>query len=143
MSRRTMPPRPAPPGVRDVLATLNIELRSKIFMDCLVAGMSYEDAAEYTNAVLTYLGIAVSGFADRSSALCSWEPQNGKVSHTFGRQALSMMWDYAEVNPFSSAGFIRRVHNVADALERLPVAMADVRPGVARQADAADMEEQS
>jgi putative DNA methylase len=29
---------------------------------------------------------------------------NGKIAHVFDRQALPMVWDYVEVNPFSELG---------------------------------------
>lgn len=60
----------------------------------------------YADAVALYLALIVSGLADRMSTLCSWDaggPTWGtKTRSTFARQALSMVWDYAEVNPFSS-----------------------------------------
>jgi adenine-specific DNA methylase len=30
-----------------------------------------------------------------------WASEGEFVAHTFGRQALPMVWDFAEVNPFS------------------------------------------
>lgn len=60
---------------------------------------------EYARAVATYLGLAVDRLADRSSTLCRWDATSsggtGAIMNTFARQALSMVWDYAEVNPFS------------------------------------------
>jgi adenine-specific DNA methylase len=62
-------------------------------------------ARDYALAVVTYLGLAVDRLADRASTLCRWDAASsggtGAIMGTFGRQALPMVWDYAEVNPFS------------------------------------------
>ena len=58
---------------------------------------------EYAKAVATYLGLAVDRLADRSSTLCRWDNGYEKIANTFTRQALPMVWDYCEVNPFSGA----------------------------------------
>jgi putative DNA methylase len=59
----------------------------------------------YADAVAVYLGFSVSRMADRHSSLCRWDPNPTgyapKISNTFGRQALPMVWDYVEGNPFS------------------------------------------
>ena len=36
--------------------------------------------------------------ADYATSLCSWKNTSEKLNHTFGRQALPIMWDFAEVN---------------------------------------------
>jgi hypothetical protein len=45
--------------------------------------------------------LAVSRQADYSSSLCTWHLTGEKMNHTFGRQALPMIWDFAEVFPLS------------------------------------------
>ncbi|MBI3978252.1 MAG: DUF1156 domain-containing protein, partial [Chloroflexi bacterium] len=59
----------------------------------------------YAKAVATYLGLAVDRLADRSSTLCRWDPSSKMeaITNTFARQALPMVWDYAEGVPFSDA----------------------------------------
>ena len=59
-----------------------------------------EDVETYAKAVVTYLALAVDKAADYGSSLCNWIP-NGFIFSSFGRQALAMVWDYAESNPFS------------------------------------------
>lgn len=115
----------------DVLNSLPV----KILLDCKKAGMDQQQAAEYCAVILTYLGMSLSNFAGRMSSLCSWENQNGKVRYTFSRQAISMVWDYAEINPFGSSGFMRVVEQMAAALERMP---ANQKPGVVLQQAAQD-----
>ncbi|HEY3382615.1 MAG TPA: DUF1156 domain-containing protein [Vicinamibacterales bacterium] len=92
----------------------------------------------YADAVATYLGLATARYSNACSTLCSWNPGEKKedIRFTFSRQALSMTWDFAEGNPFSSSS-----GNFSDnfdtwlykALLFLPHATA---PGTAIQADA-------
>jgi putative DNA methylase len=58
-------------------------------------------------AVQTCLALSVSRQSDYTSSLCSWHLTGEKVNHTFGRQALPMIWDFTEVVPLSesSGGF--------------------------------------
>jgi putative DNA methylase len=73
-------------------------------------------AMAYAESVATYLGFLVGKLADKGSTLCMWDagPASNRtasgrsaraatVVHTFGRQALPMTWDFAEVNFFSEA----------------------------------------
>jgi len=56
---------------------------------------------EYAKAVVSYLALGVDRLADFGSSLCVLNPTGGRgVVHTFGRQALPMVWDYAESYPF-------------------------------------------
>lgn len=59
--------------------------------------------SEYAKAISTYLAIVVDRQADYNSSLCRWVSAGEFIANTFGRQALPMVWDYAEVNPFSGA----------------------------------------
>lgn len=56
---------------------------------------------EYSEAIATYLAFVVDKFADINSSICSWINTLGAVRNTFARQAVPMVWDYAEANPFS------------------------------------------
>ena len=57
----------------------------------------------YAEAVGVYLAFAQSKACDRNTSLCRWESRD-KLVGTFSRQALPMVWDYAETNPFAGAG---------------------------------------
>lgn len=89
---------------------------------------------DYADAVATYLGLAVSRTADRSSTIASWDSSLGKVRNTFGRQAIPMTWDFAEVNLFSSStgNFLSQFDWVTDAFEKGPTQAR----GIAAQVDA-------
>ena len=56
---------------------------------------------EYSEAIATYLAFVVDKLADRNSTICGWDSGRDGVRNTFGRQAIPMVWDYAEANPFS------------------------------------------
>ena len=58
---------------------------------------------EYAKAVVSYLGLGVDRLTDYNSSLCVWAVAGEFVAHTFGRQALPMIWDFFELNPFSQA----------------------------------------
>jgi len=78
----------------------------------------------YADAVATFLGLVVSSTADDVSTLVTWRPTHGTgaISHTFKRQALPMVWDFAEANPFgAAAGDVGDTASaVASNLDRLP-----------------------
>lgn len=105
--------------VNDWLKMLN-SVGVQIIADARAAGMNQEEAGQYAVAVLTYLGLAQSNFANRSSNLVTWESTNGKPRNTFPAHYLKMAWDYAEVNPFGPSGFMRCVEQAAAVLEKLP-----------------------
>lgn len=90
---------------------------------------------EYVNAVATYLGLATGRAAESGSSLSRWQSTGDKVAGTFARQALPMLWDYAEVNHFSSStrNFIDAVEWVAEATEQTPASSS----AYVRQLDAA------
>ena len=63
------------------------------------------DIEDFSKAVLGYLALGLDRLADFGSSLCMLNPTGGRgVVHTFGRQALHMVWSYAESNPFNPFG---------------------------------------
>ena len=60
-------------------------------------------ATAYGDAVAVYLAFAIDKMADLGNSFCGWEPIAQCPRHLFGRQAISMLWDYAEANPFSTS----------------------------------------
>ncbi|MFJ2176602.1 DUF1156 domain-containing protein [Streptomyces sp. NPDC087851] len=90
----------------------------------------------YADAVATYLGMAVSNTTDDHSSLVSWRSSHGTgaTRSTFARQAIPMVWDYAEANPLSgTAGdFSNTIPGIVATLERLDAHAS----GEATQADA-------
>lgn len=125
------------------LSDLVGEARERVLEDALASGMEPGERLEnggtgaeaYADAVATYLALAVGRQTDRLSSLASWQSVGEKVRNVFGRQAIPMVWDYAEVNLFSdsSGGFLGNLEWVRKALEHTPA----VSSGEAVQVNAA------
>lgn len=83
-------------------------------------------AQAYADAVATYLGLCVSRQANRSSNLNFWDPGGANVQQVFARQALPMVWDFCEANPFSdsSGNFNGQVAYLANVVAASPSASA-------------------
>ena len=106
---------------------LQTEIRSQILQD---GGND-----DYADAVCTYLALAVGREADMCSSFDRWHNSGQKVTGIFGRQAIPMIWDFAESNPFSNStgNWLAHIEWIAKVVERLP---ADVNSGAVYQSDA-------
>ncbi len=125
---------------------LVLEARQCVLRDALASGAAAGDRLEsggtdaeaYADAVATYLGIAVSRYANFMNRLCQWRPDAGKeqVGHLFARQAIPMTWDFAEASPQSNSagGWLPAFRFIPKALEFLAPSAGT---GHAVQADAA------
>lgn len=119
------------------LSDLVIEARERVLADALAAGLPSGERLEaggtgaeaYADAVATYLGMGVSRLSDIANALSSWENTKSQVRHLFTRQAIPMVWDFAEAPPFGQAAGSYEVSlgNLIKALLRTPATgMAEV-----------------
>ncbi len=122
------------------------EARSKAEDDASRAGLRIVEgrhsrdgdsrAPAYADSIATYLGCAVSRMANYSATLCVWSShaKDELAKQVFLRQALPMTWDFAETNPFSTAGGTLDVNieYLGKAIDKLPSAFG----GHATQADA-------
>lgn len=54
-------------------------------------------------AITSYLVTIIDWIADKLTTLARWHVTGEKISGTYSRQALPMVWDYFELNPFSEA----------------------------------------
>ena len=77
---------------------------------------------EHADALATYLGFGVSRLSDICNSLCRWESSKTQVRNLFGRQAIPMIWDFAEPNVFAEAAgdFGVSLDNLCKALEATP-----------------------
>ena len=125
------------------------QARDQARADALAAAMSDDPtplrdggtgAHAYAEAVSVYLAFAVDRVAMAGNSLCRWNAVGEKAQHFFGRQTISMIWDFAEANPmFTATGSLETSFSIAaDVLEVL--ASADSLPGEALQRDAAASE---
>ena len=90
---------------------------------------------EYADTVCTYLSLVIGRMVDSSSSYATWQNDGEKVAHVFARQAIPMVWDFSEVNIFSTStqNWMGQIEWVAKVIERLP---ADANGGEVHQADA-------
>lgn len=119
------------------------EMHKRVLSDALASGLNEGESLEaggtgaraYADAIATYLALSVSRLSDRSSSICSWDSSRESMRNVFSRQAIPMVWDFAEANPFShsSGNFLGQVEWIAGVVERLPADSA----GNARQLSAA------
>lgn len=107
------------------------ELQDKVVSDALASGMSPEGgsiadggsgALAYSQAISIYLAFAIDKMADRNSTICSWKIGTAQPRSTFGRQAIPMVWNYVEANPFSSfpGNFTSIVKGIVASVKKLP-----------------------
>lgn len=107
------------------------EVQKKVEADAIIAGMSNDHiplskggngAKAYGDAVGVYLAFTISKLADRGSSICSWDSSREGLRNTFGRQAIPMVWDFAEGNPFcnSSGCFDNMLEWVIKCILELP-----------------------
>jgi len=71
----------------------------EVHTEMVAAGMEEERAA----AAATVLGLVLDRVVDRCSCLCRFDVSNEGLTNTYARQALPMVWDFGEANPFASA----------------------------------------
>ena len=114
------PPDYGMPGYKDLFtrrqlvalttfADLVGEARERVLEDARAAELSHgraladggTGAEAYADAVATYLAIGVDRASDYWSSNASWVNSGEFVRNTFSRQAIPMIWDFAETSPFS------------------------------------------
>lgn len=95
--------------------------------DALVAGMEEDGlgldaggsgAQAYAEAIGLYLAFAISKTSEYSSSLTVWYSREDRPKGLFARQAIPMVWDFAEQNPLGDVGgsLLKSSAIVADSL---------------------------
>jgi len=124
-------------------SSLLVELRPIVESHALAAGLIDDGVrlraggsgvTAYADAAITYLSFVVDRCADLWASLVTWNSTGQTLQHVFGRQAIPMIWDFAEANPFSdsSGSWGGQVAWIQKAVTALP---ADGR-GAVQQGDA-------
>jgi putative DNA methylase len=122
---------------------LLLEVREQMRRDVRAIGLTgigmrlaeeSQELTTYVDAVTTYLAFAISRAVDYNSTLATWRAKDNAMRSTLSKQAIPMVWDFAEGNPLtsSSSGFFECCKVVAKCLEYLPSSL----PGIAFQQDA-------
>lgn len=87
-----------------------------------------ETDSDLVRSVQTILALAVSKEADLTNSLCTWKPDAECPVHMMARQAIPMLWDFAEsvVTSASSGSWSSMLDRTIDAVEsvHLPYAGA-------------------
>ncbi|MGE0441431.1 MAG: DUF1156 domain-containing protein [Gemmatimonadales bacterium] len=107
------------------------EAREGVQHDAVAAGLPNDGkplrgggtgATGYGDAVGLYAAFAIDKAVNMWSSLCFWMNDRGAMRETYARQALPMVWDYAEANPLSSSGgnFNHFLDKVAMAIDTVP-----------------------
>ena len=114
------------------LADLARSAYDMVLRDCDSCGNSIagvvenkgSEADSYATAVTTYLSLTASKLAAYHCTLAAWRAPEGKSARAFGRQAMPMVWDFTECNPFAEAGGEVRgsVQDCAKVINSLPAA---------------------
>jgi putative DNA methylase len=106
--------------------------REKVLADACDAGLPADTtplhqggtgAAAYADAVATYLAFALSKLSTRSCTQTTWYVDRESTMAAFGRQAIPMTWDFAEMNTLlkGSGSFGNAVDWEAETVEFLGV----------------------
>ena len=112
-------------------SSLVAEAQTKAEADAVAAGVVNDHIAlsaggsgarAYGEAVGVYLAFVIDKMTDYNSSICSWNPPREGLRNTFGRQAIPMVWDYAEANPFSNSSgcFDNMAEWVTKCISELP-----------------------
>jgi putative DNA methylase len=107
------------------------DIHSLIMKDALKVGMKDDGigieeggigAKAYADAISLYITFAIDKGTNLWSSICSWMSDRGALRETFARQAIPMIWDFADANPFCKSGgnFDLFIERIADAINFLP-----------------------
>ena len=107
-----------------------------ILRDELPAALADTHPKEEALAIRLALACSLGRATNAWSAVARWDAARENVQGTFARQALPMVWDYVEANPFSTStgNYLGAVDWVADVCEA--IGDAHLMPGRAVQASA-------
>ncbi len=131
-------------GIRNFgdLFTARQALTLLVLLDCIKNSLKLENSRQNPTAeraAKVLASLMLSKLADYCSSLSSWSSPASQetVRGTFGRQALAMVWDFAEAYPFapSSGGWGHILKYFAKAMEQLVA--SDLPSGTAVKCDAA------
>lgn len=122
------------------------EAREEVRTDAITAGLSDDPtplrdggtgAHAYAEALSMYLAFAIDRTAMAGNTLCRWNSVGEKAQHFYGRQAIPMIWEFAETNPmYTSTGSLETSFAItSDALSLVPY--TSTSRATVRQIDAA------
>lgn len=81
---------------RQITAMYSFVESLKVIRESLHRG----ESVEYSRSLITYLAILIDRIATRQISLSFWDITREGATNPFGKQAIQMVFDYIEVNPF-------------------------------------------
>ncbi len=131
----------------NTFSDLVAEARDRVRADAMDAGLPDDGvplreggtgATAYGEAVGVCLGMAVGRTSNSCCSLSRWQNTGDFVAGVFARQAIPMLWDYADTNVFSTStqNWMAQIDWIAEATETLPI---DPRHSHAVQGNAVSM----
>jgi len=119
----------------------------EITKDAINAGMKNDNisladkgqgAIAYAQAIAVMLALTIDKLADLGNNLCPWEPKAECPRNLFGRQLMSMTWNFAEGNPLgkSSGSWHILINNLSRNIKKYGNFQVNLIPGTAFQRDA-------
>lgn len=113
-------------------------------LDAIAAGMQNDQtslnddgqgALAYAQGVGVYLAFGIDKAVDYNSTVCSWINGGETMRNTFGRQAIPMVWDFAEANILGT-GTGSYYSGIEQGIKVIKQGLSGFAPGKAVQSDA-------
>ena len=108
--------------------------RERVKADAIASGLpddtkplrdSGTGTSAYSDALAVYFGLSISRWTDLFCSLSAWNSTNENIKNLFSRQAIPMVWDFAESNPFGSgASFLSTIQSLFKLFVSLPATPA-------------------
>jgi len=125
------------------LSDLVQETCDRVHSDSIAVGFSNDGlclheggtgATAYAESIEVYLACGLEKCTDYNSTICSWISGGETMRNTFGRQAIPMVWDYAEANIISES--TGSYSSSLDQVVRVLAVLPSVPNGKSNQEDA-------
>ncbi len=89
--------------------------------------------SDQQKALKSAIALAIDRLANAGTALSRWHLTGEKIEGLYSRQAIPMVWDFCEANPFSDSsgglsGALEWIEKVADTMTPLQLAVGQVQP---------------
>jgi len=97
------------------------EAGKQIEQEKVKEGLSKEEAFEYTEAITTYLAVALCKYADFNSETTRWNSGWLKFEESLSVRGVAMMWSWCDSSPFApfTGTWVRSLESIIDGLSYL------------------------
>ena len=121
------------------------DIRKLAYEDALqpeAGSWANKNAESISEGVAVYMTLAIGKLADLNNSMCRWEPRAQCPRNLFGKQAIPMVWDFAEANPLSSSSgsWNTLINGIANAYSKCIDYGASKQNALVAQADVSNQE---